>query len=76
MDDSGLILFTGEIGTGKTTIIRHMLRNLDDEFNVAVVFNTNVTSDQLLVSCSRRVRAQSGKRQQSHCHQGPDQLSD
>ena len=48
MDDSGLILFTGEIGTGKTTIIRHMLRNLDDEFNVAVVFNTNVTADQLL----------------------------
>ena len=48
MDDSGLILFTGEIGTGKTTIIRHMLRNLDNEFNVAVVFNTNVTADQLL----------------------------
>jgi len=48
MDDSGLILFTGEIGTGKTTIIRHTLRNLDDEYIVAVVFNTNVTSDQLL----------------------------
>ena len=50
IDDSGLILFTGEIGTGKTTIIRYMLRKMSDEFNVAVVFNTNVTSDQLLAS--------------------------
>jgi general secretion pathway protein A len=48
MDESGLMLFTGEIGTGKTTIIRHILRNIGDEFNVAVIFNTNVTSDQLL----------------------------
>jgi general secretion pathway protein A len=48
MDDSGLILFTGDIGTGKTTIIRHILRNIDEEFLVAVIFNTNVNSEQLL----------------------------
>ena len=48
MDESGLILFTGDIGTGKTTIIRHLLRRIIDDFNIAVVFNTNVTSDQLL----------------------------
>ena len=48
MDESGLILFTGDIGTGKTTIIRHILRNIDEEFIVAVVFNTNINSDQLI----------------------------
>ncbi len=48
MDESGLILFTGDIGTGKTTIIRHLLRRIVDDFNIAVVFNTNITSDQLL----------------------------
>ena len=48
MDDSGLILFTGDIGTGKTTIIRHILRNIDEEFIVAVIYNTNVNSEQLL----------------------------
>jgi type II secretory pathway predicted ATPase ExeA len=26
MDDAGLILFTGDIGTGKTTLIHHILR--------------------------------------------------
>ena len=48
MDETGLILFTGEIGTGKTTIIQHILRYIGDEFIVAVVFNTNITSDQLI----------------------------
>ena len=48
MDDAGLILFTGDIGTGKTTLIHHILRRIGVEFTVAVVFNTNVDADQLL----------------------------
>ena len=48
MEESGIILFTGEIGTGKTTIIRHMLKKIGDEFQVAVVENTNVSGNQLL----------------------------
>ncbi len=48
MDDAGLILFTGDIGTGKTTLIHHILRKIGVEFTVAVVFNTNVDADQLL----------------------------
>ncbi len=48
MDDAGLILFTGDIGTGKTTLIHHILRKIDADFTVAVVFNTNVDADQLL----------------------------
>ncbi|MGD9354173.1 MAG: AAA family ATPase [Desulfobacterales bacterium] len=48
VDDAGLILFTGDIGTGKTTLIHHILRKIGVEFTVAVVFNTNVDADQLL----------------------------
>ena len=48
MDDAGLILFTGDIGTGKTTLIHHILRKIGADFTVAVVFNTNVDAGQLL----------------------------
>jgi len=48
VDDAGLILFTGDIGTGKTTLIHHILRKIGVDFTVAVVFNTNVDADQLL----------------------------
>ena len=43
----GFILLTGEIGTGKTTLIRHMLLKTDEQMEVAVIFNTNFSSDQL-----------------------------
>ena len=48
VDEAGLILFTGDIGTGKTTLIHHILRKIGADFTVAVVFNTNVDADQLL----------------------------
>jgi general secretion pathway protein A len=43
----GFILLTGEIGAGKTTLIRHMLNEVESEMDVAVIFNTNFSSDQL-----------------------------
>jgi general secretion pathway protein A len=47
-ENPGFILLTGEIGSGKTTLIQYMLTHLDPETEVGVVFNTNVTADQLL----------------------------
>ncbi|MCB2184565.1 MAG: AAA family ATPase [Desulfobulbaceae bacterium] len=44
----GFILLTGEIGTGKTTLIRYLLNQIEAEIEVAVIFNTNVSADQLL----------------------------
>lgn len=44
----GFILLTGEIGTGKTTLIRHILNQIETEIEVAVIFNTNVSANQLL----------------------------
>jgi type II secretory pathway predicted ATPase ExeA len=48
MDGIGFVLLTGEIGTGKTTLIRKLLNKVEKEVEIAVVFNTNVTSEQLL----------------------------
>lgn len=47
-ENIGFILFTGEIGTGKTTLIKHLLTELTDDVEVAVVFNTNVNAEELL----------------------------
>ena len=48
LHDVGLSLITGEIGIGKTTLIRHFLEQLQEDVLVACIFNTNVTSEQLL----------------------------
>ena len=64
-DGIGFVLLTGEIGTGKTTLIRKLLGQLEKDTEVAVVFNTNVSSEQLLelilqefeVKTSRRRKA-------------------
>lgn len=44
----GFIMLTGDIGMGKTTLVRHMLNQVDSDMDVAVIFNTNVLSDDLI----------------------------
>lgn len=48
MESVGFILLTGEIGTGKTTLTRYILNKVESDMEVAVVFNTNVSADELL----------------------------
>jgi general secretion pathway protein A len=43
----GFILLTGEVGAGKTTLIRYMLKAIVKQMEIAVIFNTNFSSDQL-----------------------------
>ena len=46
---ASFILLTGEIGTGKTTLVREVLRRcVPKETEVALVFQTNVSAEQLL----------------------------
>jgi len=46
---ASFILLTGEIGTGKTTLVREVLRRcVPQETEVALVFQTNVSAEQLL----------------------------
>jgi putative secretion ATPase (PEP-CTERM system associated) len=47
-ENSGFILLTGEVGAGKTTLVRHMLNRVASEMEIAEIFNTNVSPDQLL----------------------------
>ncbi len=47
-DNYGFILLTGEIGTGKTTVIRALLKQIPQDIKVARVTNTKVSSEQLI----------------------------
>lgn len=44
----GFILLTGDIGTGKTTLIKYLISRLNKVIAPAVVFNTNMNADELL----------------------------
>ncbi len=45
---SGFILLTGEVGSGKTTLIRDLLDKSYERVVLSKIFNTRVTSEQLL----------------------------
>ncbi len=45
---AGFILLTGEVGSGKTTIIRDLIAGMDSDVVLAMVFNTKVTTKQIL----------------------------
>lgn len=45
---AGFILLTGEVGSGKTTIIRDLIGSLGGEARLALVFNTRVSPEQLI----------------------------
>ncbi len=45
---AGFILLTGEVGSGKTTIIKNIINNMDDDVELSMVFNTSVTSKQIV----------------------------
>lgn len=47
-EGSGFILLTGDIGSGKTTLVRYLLNKVEKDIEVGVLFNTNVDSDELL----------------------------
>lgn len=44
----GIIVMTGEIGTGKTTLCRALLNRLDDHVKTAFIMNPNFSDAQLL----------------------------
>ncbi len=44
----GFVMLTGEIGSGKTTLIRHLLNQIGSDMDVAVIFNTNILSNDLI----------------------------
>jgi general secretion pathway protein A len=49
-ESGGFIQLTGEVGTGKTTIVRSLLEQLPDETDVALVLNPRMTPHEFLLS--------------------------
>lgn len=47
-EQAGFILLAGEVGSGKTTIIRNLTKNIDKEIVLARVFNTRADATQIL----------------------------
>lgn len=45
---SGFIMVSGEIGTGKTTICRSLLNQLDSDVEIAFIFNPCLSPEELL----------------------------
>ncbi|CAG9000145.1 MAG: hypothetical protein CENE_02135 [Candidatus Celerinatantimonas neptuna] len=46
----GFILLTGEVGTGKTTLARTLLRSLDEQTKVASLLNPQLSGTELLAA--------------------------
>ena len=45
---AGFSVICGDIGCGKTTLLRHLINNLSDELTVGIVYNTHPDMDDLL----------------------------
>ena len=48
--EGGVMVLTGEVGTGKTTICRRLLERVPDKTNIAYIINPKLTSLELLAS--------------------------
>jgi len=48
MNQAGFTVISGDIGAGKTTLIRHMLNNMDQEHTVGLISNTHRSFGELL----------------------------
>lgn len=49
-ESGGFIQLTGEVGTGKTTLVRTLLGQLPDEVDVALILNPQISAIEFLLS--------------------------
>lgn len=68
-DQNGFIVITGDVGTGKTTLLRHVVRHLDDRIQVAMVFNTRVTPVELVQMILREFDIYEYRKPKGQCYQ-------
>ncbi len=50
VNSGGFVLLTGEVGTGKTTVIRSLLKQLPPDCDVALILNPRLNVTELLAS--------------------------
>jgi general secretion pathway protein A len=56
MDNVGAVLLTGEIGIGKTTLIRYVINNFGSDIVAPVIYNTNLSPEQLIETILQTLR--------------------
>ncbi len=47
-EQTGYVVLTGEVGTGKTTLLRHLLRSVDNHVLIGLVTNTHASFGELM----------------------------
>ena len=47
-EQDGYAVITGDVGSGKTTLVRHLLRALDNEYQIGLITNTHKSFGDLL----------------------------
>ena len=72
----GFIVITGEVGTGKTTLLRKLLRNLEDTVHSVFIFNTDLSFPELLQLTLHDLGLAPKERKQSNDASGAERLSD
>ena len=60
-DRKGFIVITGEIGAGKTTVCRSLLRSLDANTKTALLLNPTLSDSQILRAICDEFRLQPAK---------------
>lgn len=63
--DGCLILLTGEVGTGKTTVCRCFLDQLDEKTDTALIINPKLTALELLETICDELNIEYGKQNRS-----------
>jgi general secretion pathway protein A len=60
-ESGGFIQLTGEVGTGKTTLVRSLLQQLPDFADVAVVLNSQLSRVEFLSSICEELHLEPGR---------------
>ena len=55
VEERDIILLTGEIGCGKTTLTRALMDSLDDSYKVINILNPRLTANQFIRTIARRL---------------------
>ena len=54
----GFIQLTGEVGTGKTTLVRSLLEQLPEEADVALILNPELTTQEFLTTIAEELNVE------------------